>query len=260
MSFSSFKNKDSDNSMKFDRIPVQSDTYKINQADRYRHWLFLNPIYKTSIDVTGQCYRVSDLPYQQELIISNPDFEFMRDRCSRIFLRGDDRNIEEIKESGGFHPNSTRENKSSPLDLYSHKFKSTGSGFVSFTTEPNVAHLFGNRFANYNKNKKYTLYAAWAVGAVVTSSVKQVIEHELPNIDEYDVPGGIDKENIVAYRECEQIKMVQHPITGNWSYLTKCGHVFFNQKHKPDSRIVDALLFDGETLGEDEEKSKGLKK
>jgi hypothetical protein len=237
----------------FRRIKVKDKKdYTVYQTDRITNWPFQNPIYPPPIDVIGQCVKPSDLPYAKDLPKFNPDIHLLRENCSRIVLRGDNRSIGQIKVAGGFHPNATTLDvgkSPQPLNLLLHRKNSTGSGYISSTRSPNVAQSFGITFANLDKGE-YTIYALRVNGAVYPST-DDIPKHHIPEVDEHSIPGGIDSDEIVAFRKCKLIgETTQDPhVIQKWfSSLTRCGDVFFNRKHEQNNKVIKSLLFNGESI------------
>lgn len=166
----------------------------------------------------------------------------LREGCTRVTFRGDNRSISEIKEAGGFHPKctlSSEEYPKQPLDITAHRNGLT-SGFLSTTSVPRVAYGWGASHALLSNN--YTVYALQTKGAITPS-----FESENPNISremEYSIPGGVDYENIISYRKCKvQFKRLEQ--------FTTCSNIFFNKKFmEKNPKLVNAIvqeqLFDEE--------------
>jgi hypothetical protein len=202
------------------------------------------------IDIIIKCRNENELPYHN--LNSLKDVKIIkRETCDRVTLRGDNRSIEQIQEAGGFHPRWTisgEENKKhDPFDIMEHRECSMGSGFVSTTIDPKEAHDYGRRFASHgdsnpvNKNTvhKYTIYALNAIGAMTPTPPPS------DNETEYSVPGGIDAEDIIAYRECTRLFFSENTET--------CSDIFFNNKYKkryPElvEPVINAMLIGNEKI------------
>lgn len=261
----------------FDRINVNiKKTSTVHQLDGFQNWRNRHNSYPSPVNVQSRCFKSSQLPYENELKTMNPTVEYKRENCSTIVLRGDDRDIDTIQAAGGFHPNSTYQfHRDNPLDIRSHRIDSSGSGFLSTTKSPGTAHSYGVTFANRTKSKElsfwgytflrwnyhvreYTLYALEVDGAVFLAP-EQLRKHQLFDIDEYSVPGGVDADRIVAFRKCKLKSQPQYSQEGGkyFSILTRCGDVFFNSKYKFNKKIADGLLFNGESIDEPHQLQKG---
>lgn len=150
-----------------------------------------------------------------------------RDPHTRVVLRSDTRSMEQISEAGGFRPKNFNPEKkiilgSNPLDLINHRKGGTdGSGFVSTTVSQRIAHRFGA------SHPSYTVYSLLATGAMTPATAGGLYDFEV----EYSAPGGIDKQDIIAYRECEK------------KYLAVCSDIHVNSmfaKKHPD--LVDDVI------------------
>lgn len=124
----------------------------------------------------------------------------------RIVARGDARSLDEISYFGGFHPSGAvtatyKEDSSYILDVISHRISPDGSGFVSFTTAIDVAKRYctsspGPVIAARAQSKNIG-FVYFAKGTGLISPSSQICPQEF----EYSAPGGIDAEDIVAYRQ-----------------------------------------------------------
>lgn len=196
-------------------------------------------------DIIICAHSVDALPYNSEELLSPKknqqlrEYGITRDSHTRVVLRGDSRSIQEIKEVGGFHPNCTSRDYISdwskkpqkPLDVAKHRSSSgtMRSGFVSTTVNQATAHLFGKpSLYNRKSNSTYTIYSLLATGAMTPAENLWFREKE------YSVPGGIDYEDIIAYRECRFL---------DDSHFIKCSDIFFNKKFaKKYPHLVDEVL------------------
>jgi hypothetical protein len=112
-----------------------------------------------------------------------------------VIARGDSRLPEEIFSSGGFHPQFTNplaQDKARTgddiLDVAKHREDSPGSGLVSCSSNMHDALTF-----SAGKDDRGAVYFVKVRGAIDPGKV-------LDSESEYSVPGGMDAEDIVAYR------------------------------------------------------------
>lgn len=168
--------------------------------------------FNKEIDIVIKTHSPDELPYHG-IDLFDPEknddlvkYGITREAVTRIVLRGDSRNIVQINEVGGFHPRFTDpsldplENRH-PLDILDHRQSPWGSGFVSTTISQQIAHGFGQAYGYFTARDNvparmiYTVYTLVVTGAMTPSH-----NH---SEKEFSIPGGIDKEGIVAYRHCE---------------------------------------------------------
>ena len=87
---------------------------------------------------------------------------------------------------------------------------------VSFL-DPTDGPLFRGKAFHYDG--KYTIYALNAIGAMSPSP------NYYENQKEYSIPGGVDKEDIIAYRRCAANRSKS-------GLEIKCSELFFNNRYK----------------------------
>ncbi len=142
----------------------------------------------------------------------------------RLLLRGDDRSPDEIFEAGGFHPQYTNP-LSSPkkgkdiLDVNQHRFFPEGSGLVSCTSSLGTAGHFADT-SGY-------VYLVKATGAIGPCALNRELE--------YSVPGGVDAEDIVAYRK----KGSKYSFCGSSIFINKS---FMNRYPDQVNDVIQAFL------------------
>lgn len=159
-----------------------------------------------------------------------------------ILARGDKRSISAIQYSGGFHPQFTNPEIKTPkigadiLDVIQHRKLVEGSGLVSFTSNIQVAKKFAE-----NESKGY-IYFAKVTGAIGPSSLVS------PQESEFSAPGGVDAEDIVAYRalhsEVQDIEDIEDDIpelsfSGSSIYISE---QFIKDYPDRVSDLIDSLL------------------
>jgi hypothetical protein len=236
----------------------------------------------SEINMVTQPISPDVLPYKDESLLDPhknvdlPEYGIDRDTNERMVLRADRRNIEEIDRVGGFHPQYTNPLSSDPmklnphhrpLNVVQHRRHSFGSGFVSTTSSQLIAHYFGSGLVKYNEKYQcftnyaytyllyclhlfgarfpdtecgtYTVYTLLVRGAMTPATSGQLYDWQ----KEYSVPGGIDKEDILAFRTCTNVED---------SFHFKCSDIFVNKKvlnknPKLLSEILKTQLIDNET-------------
>lgn len=188
------------------------------------------------------------LPYEDLAILnpnSNPDLTKLninRDQATRVVLRSDHRNMEQITEAGGFHPKCTWsehiDTDEKTLDVTRHRLSSSTSGFVSSTVSPKAAHMFGVDYAQ-NHDNKYTVYALETTGAMSPGTSMDYYPEE----HEYSIIGGVDLDKVISYRNCELDRS---------NYHSTCSNLFFNEKFIKDrpalvEKTIEVQLFKNES-------------
>jgi len=244
--------------------PVRFNSLYIKIPVANSEYVELNKTPLPIINIVMKSRAFEELPYK-DLLNNNlrlKEAGIYRDNWERVTIRGDNRTIEKIHEAGGFNPNWTnteeQDGKRDPLDVLRHRENSNGSGFVSTTVDPEEAHYYGQKFAMFaqgdpflieNKTSfKYNIYALNAIGAMKATSTSQFLSSRET---ETSVPGGIDKEDIIAYRECDC--QVNQDSYYTQKRLTQCSAIFFNKHFKekyPElvEPIAKAMLIGKEAL------------
>lgn len=124
---------------------------------------------------------------------------------SLLVARADRRSPQEILNAGGFHPQATNPDDLNAkcsltiLDVMSHRDTAKGSGLVSFSSSMQVVMTMSSRCT----------YLVKVLGAIGPHA-----EH-MEEEKEYSVPGGVDAEDIAAFR----IKMEYAPIFVSNAFL-----------------------------------------
>jgi hypothetical protein len=205
---------------------TKSDVQPCYNKDDFRS-PYINFVVKTDIDSDS-------LPYH-EVYAGNPILQENRYHDCRIVCRGETRSPEELRKAGGFNPQFTNPNtrpdefpkKEDILNPLRHRRSSHGSGLVSFTSDPNIAHSFGKdpwtygfKFALHRfLYPEYYVYSVKVTGAFGP----YFKEHDnAPYQSEYTVPGGAEFDDIACFRKCK-IKR-----SSSNSY-TECSSLFFKK-------------------------------
>lgn len=141
----------------------------------------------------------SNLPYAD--FLTNEKLKKMdttRSNTCGLFWRGDNRCPQEIATAGGFHPKClqdgmewTMRSPDAIFDVDLHSFETKGSGLVSLTLDRDVAKGICKNLHGFD----YYAYLVKAIGTLSPSCGTAKFEKE------YCVPGGLDYENIVSYRQ-----------------------------------------------------------